>query len=84
MNTDELKPNQKIYIEHKSAILNERIKIFKGKKMITPKEIQSITDISRYLIIILPTRYINNILYYLSTYEISFIIILRKIRSEFC
>lgn len=50
----------------------------------TSRGIQPTTDVSRYLIITSPTNNKNNVLYYLSTHEIGFIIIFGKKRQEFC
>lgn len=75
LDTDDSKLNLKVYIKHRNVIFVERIRMFKGKKMKILKETQLTTNISRYLIITLLTSYKNNILYYLSTHEIGFIII---------
>lgn len=80
LDTDDPKLNLKVYIGHRSITLDERIGMSEGKKIITPKGIQPITDISRYLIIISLTSYENNVLYYLFNYESGFVIMPRKKR----
>lgn len=84
LNTNGPKLNLKVYIKYKSAILNKKIGISKGKKIIILKQIQPNTNLSRYLIITLSISYKNNVLYYFSTCEIDFIIMYRKKRREFC
>lgn len=75
LDTNDPKLNLKIYIGHKSATLDKKIGTFEGKKMMTLKGTQPTTKASRYFIITSPTSYKNNILYYLSTHETSFIIV---------
>ncbi len=77
------KLNLKVYIEHRSAILDERIGMLEKKKIITLRGTQPTTDTPRYLIITLPTSYKNNILYYLSTHESGLITAPGKKKQKF-
>lgn len=49
----------------------------------TPKGMKPSSDSSRFLIITLPTSYDNNVLYFLSTHESSFVSVPGKKRKEF-
>ncbi len=83
LDIDNPKQNLKIYIEHWIATFNKRIEMPKRKKMMTPRGIQSTTNAFNYLIIISPTSYKNNILYYFSIHETDFDTISRKKRKNF-
>ena len=50
----------------------------------TLKGTKSSSDLSRFLIIALPTSYKNNVLYFLSTHKSSFVSVPGKKRKEFC
>lgn len=84
LDAEDFKLNLKLYIEYKSAILDERIRMHKKKKMMTPRGTQPTIDAFKYLIIILPTSYKNNVLYYLSTHKTGFVIMPEKKKQEFC
>lgn len=84
LDTDDQKLNLKIYIGYRSVTLNEKIRISEKMKMITPRETQSIINISKYFIITLLISYKNNVLYYLSINKTGFIIVPKKKRWEFC
>lgn len=73
LDNDDLKLKLQLNIEHKNMILNKRIKTLEKKEIITPREIQSIINFSKYLIIILLTSYKNNILiiFLLIKYDLS-------------
>ena len=64
--------------------LNERIGMLEGKKMMILRGTQPTTNASSYFIIISPTDYENNVLYYLSTHETGFVTVPGKQRREFC
>lgn len=83
LDTDDPKLNLKVYIRHRSATLNKRIRMPKKKMMIIPRETQPTTNASKYLIITSPTRYNNNIPYYFSTHEIGFVTVLEKKKQRF-
>lgn len=52
--------------------------------MMTLKGTQPTINVLTYMIIRSTTNYGINVLYYFSTYEIDFVIILEKKRQEFC
>lgn len=52
--------------------------------MMIPKRTQPTTNVSKNLIIILPTSYKNNVLYYFSTHVTGLITMPKKKRQEFC
>lgn len=55
LDIDDPKLNLKVYIGYKNAIIDGRIRTSEEKKMMTPREIQPTTNVSRYLIITLLT-----------------------------
>lgn len=70
-------------IGHRSATSNKKIKINQGKEIMTLKKTQSSNNLSKFMIITLPISYDNNVLYFLSTYETSFISEPSKMRKKF-
>lgn len=78
LNIDDPKLNLNVYIRYKSAIFDKKIRTPEEKKMMTLKRTQPTTNASRYLIIISPTSYKNNVLYYFSIYNTGFVTMLRK------
>lgn len=63
--------------------IDKKIGISKKKKIMIPSKIQPIINTFRYLIILLPTSYKNNVLYYFSIYKIRFLIISNKKIQKF-
>lgn len=82
LNTNDRKLNFEVFIKHKTVTPDERIGTPKKKKMMTLRGIQLTTNASRYLIITLSISYKNNVLYYLCTYEINFVIVPWKKKRE--
>lgn len=83
LDTDNLRLNLKVFIGHRSATTDEKIGIKQGKEIMTPKGTKPSSDSSRFLIITSPTSYDNNVLYFLSTHESSFVSVPGKKRKEF-
>ncbi len=83
LDTVDPKLNLKVYIEHRSATLDERIGTPEEKKMMTSRGTQPTTNVFRYLIITSPTTYENHVLYYLSTHESGFVTMPGKKKQEF-
>lgn len=83
LDTNNLRLNLKVFIGHRSATTNEKIGIKQGKEIMTPKGTKPSSDSSKFLIITSPTSYDNNVLYFLSTHESSFVSVPGKKRKEF-
>ena len=62
----------------------KKIGIKQGKEIMTSKGAKPSSDLSRFLIITSPTSYDNNVLYFLSTHENSFISMPGKKKKKFC
>ena len=84
LDTDNLRLNLKVCIGHRSATTNEKIGIKQGKEIMTPKGMKPSSNLSRFLIITLRTSFNNNVLYFLSTHESSFVSVPGKKKKEFC
>lgn len=72
-----------MYIGYRSAMIDKKSAIKQEKKIVIPKRTKFLSNLSRFLIIILLASYNSNRLYFFSIHVSSFISVPSKKRKEF-